>query len=103
MQTTAELQNSLQSSIEIQELSSLYLATADELLAAIQALPDSISCALLVGHNPGLEEICELLSNGSYTGLIALGTANLVYLSLDIEEWKDTLPTAATIEDLIRV
>lgn len=41
----------------------LYLATAGELLGFVNALPDSTSTALIIGHNPGLHELVALLTH----------------------------------------
>ena len=40
----------------------LYGATAPELLAAVRELPDSAATALLIGHNPDLEDLVTLLT-----------------------------------------
>lgn len=39
----------------------IYGAPAGELLAVVQELPDAASTALLVGHNPGVQELVALL------------------------------------------
>jgi phosphohistidine phosphatase len=39
----------------------LYGAPPDVLLAAVHALPDEVGTALLVGHNPGVQELVGLL------------------------------------------
>jgi phosphohistidine phosphatase len=40
----------------------LYLASAGELLAMLNALPEEAETVLLVGHNPGMHELVALLS-----------------------------------------
>ena len=40
----------------------LYGASEDELLAVVRDLPDDVETAVLVGHNPGLEDLATLLS-----------------------------------------
>ena len=39
----------------------VYAATLDELLDVVAGLPETAGTALLVGHNPGLEELVEHL------------------------------------------
>jgi phosphohistidine phosphatase SixA len=34
----------------------LYAASGDELLAVVRDLPDDVETAILVGHNPGMED-----------------------------------------------
>jgi phosphohistidine phosphatase len=40
----------------------LYGASDDELLTVVRDLPDDVESAVLVGHNPGLEDLATLLS-----------------------------------------
>ena len=40
----------------------VYAASDDELLAVVRELPDSVETAILVGHNPGLEDLVMLLT-----------------------------------------
>ena len=40
----------------------VYAAPVDELLAVLAELPEDVATALLVGHNPGLEDLLERLT-----------------------------------------
>lgn len=40
----------------------IYEATAGELIAVINELPDSVGTAALIGHNPGLEDVVSVLT-----------------------------------------
>ena len=64
---------------------SLYGASSDELLVQVQALPESISCLLFCGHNPGLENLlCRL------TGTIQnMTTACLACIDLESASWEE--------------
>ena len=46
-------------SIEVAD--ALYLAHADTLLARLQALDGTIRCAMVVGHNPAIEDLAARL------------------------------------------
>ncbi|MGN5375429.1 SixA phosphatase family protein [Sphingomonas hankookensis] len=65
----------------------LYLASAGTLLDAIRAFPASADHALLVGHNPGLEDLVLLLSAESnpLRGAVEekFPTASVAVLELD--------------------
>jgi phosphohistidine phosphatase len=53
----------------------IYAASPDELLAVVRDLPEGASAVLLIGHNPGMEELVELLSGqeqGMSTASIAV-------------------------------
>jgi phosphohistidine phosphatase len=43
----------------------LYAATCDELLTVVRDLPDDVETAILVGHNPGMEDLGSLLTGES--------------------------------------
>lgn len=63
----------------------LYAAEAEEILGVLATLPDEHTCVMVVGHNPGLEELLEALS-GNYE---RLPTAALAQLYLPIAHWRD--------------
>ena len=63
----------------------LYLAEAEQVLAQISS--HSPRPLLVIGHNPGLEELVHgLLAPSDHDGFIGLSTAALVGLSLTPEE-----------------
>jgi len=70
---------------DIHYLSSLYMGEVDVYPKEIRHLPDEANCALIIGHNPGLETLLQTL-----TGKIeALPTASIAYLTVPIDTWKD--------------
>lgn len=73
----------------------LYSASAQDLLAVIQQLSRSASTAVLVGHNPGLEDILARL-----TGLTEpLKTSALAVISTPLS-WERSGPGSWTVETL---
>jgi phosphohistidine phosphatase len=42
----------------------LYDASSDELLERIRAVPESVASVMLIGHNPGLQDVALLLAAG---------------------------------------
>jgi phosphohistidine phosphatase len=51
-----------QPEVKIEE--ALYLAPAPQILARLRKIPDSTRSVLLIGHNPGLQELAVLLVGG---------------------------------------
>ena len=56
----------------------IYLANPDTLLEVVRSLPETADRALLVGHNPGFEELVAALSGGA----VRLTTAALACIEL---------------------
>lgn len=70
----------------------LYAASDDELLAVVRELPDDLDTVVLVGHNPGMEDLASLLTGGSTpmtTSAIAVVTV--------AGSWSTTAPGASTL------
>jgi phosphohistidine phosphatase len=42
----------------------VYAGSADALLAVVRELPEGVGTAVLVGHNPGVEDLLEMLTGG---------------------------------------
>jgi phosphohistidine phosphatase len=64
----------------------IYGADVDELVAIIQALPDTAESVMLVGHNPTITETANALSPSS---LNEMPTAAVVCLRFDCEQWEE--------------
>jgi len=78
----------------------LYLASPEDILSTLQAVPDaSARTVMIVGHNPGLEELVAQLTGERHD----LPTAALVHLALPIEAWSELdASTRAALVDLWR-
>ena len=89
-------------SIEVTK--ALYLANADALDARVRALDDTIRCAMVVGHNPAIQDLAERLVGSGDTSLCTqlaakLPTGALVALSFD-GGWRDLCAGAANLDGL---
>jgi phosphohistidine phosphatase len=63
----------------------VYGASSAELLKLIRRLPNASACALLVGHNPGFEDLVGRLT-GSHE---RMPTAALARIEFQIDHWED--------------
>ena len=70
---------------------SLYLATPDDAIAVLNGAPDTARSVMIVGHNPGLEDLIAQLT-GEHHGL---STAALVHISVPVASWSDLDSTIA--------
>jgi len=63
----------------------LYFEGAESCLTGLSALPDWVRVVMLIGHNPTLEELVDLLTGQ----LIHLATCALARIDLSIDTWAD--------------
>lgn len=73
----------------------IYLATADDLLEVVHNAPAEAESLLLVGHNPGLEQLILRLvpkqGGGQARGEVATKypTASLAELAFEVDRWDE--------------
>jgi phosphohistidine phosphatase len=68
---------------------SVYLANAETLLELLRRAPEDAAHVVLVGHNPGLEELAAGISSGAPdNSVLTLSTATLAHFELDIARWN---------------
>jgi len=85
----AELPHDYQISIE----NRLYMAAAPRLLDRLRDIPGNVRCALLIGHNPGLERLTRLLAGSGPEDMMAamrvkFPTAALAILEFAGDKWR---------------
>ena len=76
---------------------SLYMAHPGELLAALHAAPESCASVMIIGHNPGMEQLAGLLTgSGDAAAIERLAvkypTCALAVISFDVADWRDIGP-----------
>lgn len=71
----------------------LYSATPDGLLAVLRELPERDDAVVLVGHNPSMEELTELLCGKSPE----YPTAALGTIAMQIDNWNAIAPGCGTL------
>lgn len=85
----------------IQWEESFYGGGSEDMIAALQQLPASVERALLVGHNPTLEETVALLcspQSGGESWAIKIPTAGLVCINFDIADWRELEPGEGVLQ-----
>ena len=86
----------------------IYLASSQTLIELLRELPDSLRSVLLVGHNPGTEDVIfDLVPDDGSSPLreeveIKFPTATFAVLQLPIERWADLAEGTAALIELTR-
>ena len=90
----------LDGGVEVQVEDALYGATADALLDRVRRLPEDVESALVVGHNPGLQELVVLLAREGdllERARARFPTGALATLRLARGGWPDLGPESAEL------
>jgi len=85
----------------------IYMASEGSLLDRLRQVGESEVCVLMVGHNPGIEDLALLLAGGGdQKGLKRMArkfpTAACAQLSIDVPRWADLAPGEAMLERFVR-
>jgi phosphohistidine phosphatase len=99
-ETLAGLQLGAQPVIELED--GLYGASADDLLARLRRLSEDVRSAMVIGHNPGVQDLVDLLTEGDDAAPFdGLPTGAIALLSLT-GSWHDLGPSGASLDNLWR-
>ncbi|GAA3257972.1 hypothetical protein GCM10020258_18620 [Sphingomonas yabuuchiae] len=83
----------------------MYLASAPSLLDLVQAMPDAADHVLMVGHNPGLEDlVLDLTLDGELRERVEdkYPTATVAQMTLPVDRWAEVRAHSATLVAFIR-
>jgi len=76
----------------------IYEATVSQLLEIIAQIDNDRESVLLVGHNPGIEELLALLTGEQQR----VTTANFAKIKLKATKWSGNLANKGTLEWIVR-
>jgi phosphohistidine phosphatase len=75
----------------------IYEASLRDLLQVVSEIDDANETAILIGHNPGLEELLALLTGESRP----MPTCALAKIVFDVASWKDVRANDGTLESFV--
>jgi phosphohistidine phosphatase len=110
-QTVELVTDALSGVARVDYMEPLYLAEPDVILQIIRLAPDKMKSVMVVGHNPGLEQIATLLARepvkhkerDRFDQLEEkFPTAALAVLDFDVERWRDIEPGEGALKDFVR-
>lgn len=86
---------------------SLYLASQTELHSIIRRIDDDIGLIMIIGHNPGMEQLAaRLVSQGDPRGLKQMAkkfpTAALAVIRFSIDHWSALTPGQGKLDSFVR-
>lgn len=96
---------------EIEYRDNLYLADPGRILAAVRAAPAPVSALMMVGHNPGMEDLATQLARepvrskerSRYEQLEEkFPTCALAILDFDAGRWRDIAPATGKLVEFVR-
>ena len=76
----------------------IYEATVSELLEIVSQLENDRKAVLLVGHNPGFEDLLHVCSGADQN----FPTASLAKIKLKISKWSDPIEKRVNVEWVVR-
>ena len=76
----------------------IYEASAMQLIEIISQIEDEKSVAMLVGHNPGMENLLERLTGTAER----MPTAAFARVSLNCDEWREAATKGGSLEWLVK-
>ncbi len=71
---------------KIQYREALYMAGDDILINLLKEIKDSVKKLMLIGHNPGLTDLANYVSD---QGTVNIPTCGVFCVDLEIRSWKD--------------
>ncbi len=106
-QTLSEISGKRPPSVPTLFEESLYHASPITMLQHLRGLDDGIASAMIIGHNPGLEDLAYALTgSGDVAALEAMErkfpTAALAVLSAPIDTWRELGPGGARLDHFIK-
>lgn len=104
-ETLANLMAYLPENVVIRIEDDLYLASRSALTARLKRVPDTVSSVMIVGHNPGLENLAAYLADGGAPELdkklaTKFPTAALARLECAAVSWRALEKGGARLTDL---
>lgn len=88
------------------DVGEIYEAPAERIVEAIRGVEPSVETLLVIGHNPGLEDLAQLLmkSEGGKPGRRLrekFPTAAIAVLALPVHDWTEVRPEIADLRDFV--
>jgi phosphohistidine phosphatase len=106
-ETLSLVQESARLAASLQLKDDIYMASAETLLGLIQGADSAASTLLMIGHNPGFEDLAAMLvATGDARLRTAMDdkfpTATLAQINFDVSDWQDVKKSSGQLMLFIR-
>ncbi len=96
--TIERLLKKLEFKEKITYLNKLYLADSEAILSIIKNIDNKYDSVFIIGHNPGLTDFVNLMTNVNINNIPTLG---IIEMKCESEEWRDCKYHKAKVEFFI--
>ena len=80
--------------VEVSYVDRIYEASLRDLVQVVSEIPDDKTLAMMIGHNPGFEELLAYLTGEGRR----MPTCALAKIKFEVESWKDIKEDQGTLE-----
>jgi phosphohistidine phosphatase len=105
-ETLARVEEGFGASFEKVEEPNIYLAESGTLVDLIRSAPAKSERLMVVGHNPGMQELIRALANGPQDlraeAAAKFPTGALAEISFDVSKWSDVTPGSGFIRNFVK-
>lgn len=106
-ETLEKVQGQLNGSIPTRFEKQIYMAEAPLLLRRLKRLSDTLPSVMIIGHNPGLERLADLLigdGDGQMRQRLAekYPTGALAVIAANVEHWTELAPGCGRLDAFFR-
>lgn len=77
----------------------IYNADVGTLMSVVRSLPEETTTVIIIGHNPGFEELAASLGSDSGED-VRLPTAGLAILDFDVTSWSEIQPGSGKVREI---
>lgn len=105
-ETWTRTSKALQATVPVLSTRNIYEAEPDKILDAIKSTAPEVRTLIVVGHNPGLEELAKKLMKdlGGEAGTRMrekFPTAAIAVLSFEVDSWQDVTPQTGSLDRFV--
>lgn len=104
-QTLKRVEDAYGASFEVTKDERIYMAEPVALIDLVRHAPDDARRLMIVGHNPGLQQlVLSLARSGELRDEVAgkFPTGAIAQISFDTQSWRDVAPGEGLLESLLR-